>query len=374
MEQVTRVGIVGGGQLAMMMADAGARLGLTIDALVQGSEDPVVGRCERTVIGDARSADALRELAEQVEVITFDHELVDADVLASLETEGIVIRPSSASMRVAIDKERQFELFCELDLAQPETVVVHAVDAAVAAFAAFGGSAVAKVATGGYDGRGVLLGASEAGLREWFPTTPVAVLVQRAMEIEYEIAAQVVRAVDGTMVSYPPVRTVQSNGMCSVVHVPSHCDVDIEREAVRIARMIADAIGVIGILAVEFFVVDGELVVNELAARPHNSGHLTIEASLTSQFENHMRAVTGRSLGSGELRVAAAAMVNIVGQLAPTAALADAPGDVAVHLYGKAPRPGRKIGHVTAVAATTGRAVELAIETAAQLENGDMRS
>lgn len=375
-----RIGIVGGGQLAMMMSDASDGLDLDVTALASRADDPIFSRVPQALVGDARSAEDLRRLADQTDVLTFDHELVDVVVVAQLEHDGIICRPGSRTLAFATDKQRQWELFNELGLAQPDTIVVNDVEAALKAIASFDGSAVLKMATGGYDGRGVLLDADEHSVREWFPadsataSTPTTVLVQRSVAIDDELAVQVVRATDGSIVTYAPVRTVQADGMCSVVHVPAEIDAELEATACQIARTIADAIGAVGILTVEFFVADGQLVVNELAARPHNSGHLTIEASRTSQFENHLRAVAGFPLGSTELIVPAAAMANIVGRVASTQSASSPPVGVAVHLYGKAPRPGRKIGHVTAVAESPDKAVALALGTATEIENGAVTS
>lgn len=352
----------------MMMADAADELGLELVALVRSADDPLVARVADVFVGDATDPADLRRLADRCEVITFDHELVDHRVIANLEAEGIVFRPGSTALAIATDKRRQSGLFEALELAQPQTIVVRDVDAALEVIDRFGDAAVLKTATGGYDGRGVLLDSSERAVRAWFPAVPVDVLVQRAMTVDRELAVQVVRGLDGSVVTYRPVCTVQSNGMCSHVHVPAGLGAAIEQEACDVARTIAEAIDVIGILTVEFFVSDGALVVNELAARPHNSGHLTIEASRTSQFANHLRAVSGRSLGECELVVPAAAMVNLVGDIRTDAGVLDGRPDVAVHLYGKAPRPGRKIGHVTAIATTVDEAVELAVDAADRLQ------
>jgi len=363
-----RVGIVGGGQLAVMMAEAADDLGLEITSLAQVADDPIFSFGRQGFVGDALSLDDLRRLAGQSDVLTFDHELIDYRVLAQLESEGVIVRPGSATMAIATDKERQYELFERLEIAQPDTVVVSDLASAFDAISQFDGAAVLKTARGGYDGRGVLLDSNEAAVREWFPAGQTTVLVQRRIDVELEIAVQVVRAHDGTMVTYAPVRTVQSDGMCSIVHLPADIAPALEDEAMEIARAISEAIDVVGILAVEFFVLDGKLLVNELAARPHNSGHLTIEASATSQFENHLRAVTGLPLGPTDRIVPAAAMVNIVGQTRGEPQDQSFSPDVSVHMYGKTPRPGRKLGHVTATAATTDQAIERALDAAKELE------
>lgn len=361
------IGIIGGGQLAVMTAEAARRLGVRVAALAATAEDPIHHVVGTTLVGDARDPRDLRRLAAECEVLTFDHELVDPVVLALLEDEGLVFRPGATALAIATDKHRQLRLFRSRDLPVPDTVVVRDVDAAIDAANSFG-DAVLKSATGGYDGRGVLLDSRPETIRSWFPDRDATVLVQPRLDIEDEVAVQVVRAVDGSIVVYPVVRTVQEDGMCAVVQVPSGLAPPIELEAQRIAMVIADSIDVVGVLAVEFFVVDGALVLNELAARPHNSGHVTLESARTSQFENHVRAVVGQPLGSTDLIVPAAAMANVVGVDGMDGRFGRLPTDVAVHLYGKEPRPGRKLGHVTSTAHTTEVAVQQAVRAARELE------
>lgn len=374
MEPLTTIGIVGGGQLAVMMAEAGRRLGLVVECLADDVDDPVFRVVPHAVVGDPRDLRDLRRFASRCDAVTFDHELVDPVQLAVLEDEGVVLRPSATALAVATDKFRQLRLFRSRGLPVPETIVVHSVEQAIAAVDSLGGGAVLKAATGGYDGRGVLFDCEESAIRAWFPATQTTVLVQPALAIDHELAAQVVRGPDGKMVSYPVVRTVQRDGMCAVVQVPSELDPSLEVEATTIARVIAESIGVVGVLAVEFFVVDGRLVLNEIAARPHNSGHVTIESSRVSQFENHMRAVAGHPLGATDLVVPAAAMVNVIGGPTTGTSPAPLPGDVSVHLYGKTPRPGRKLGHVTSIADSTDDAVERAVRAARSLESGVLAS
>lgn len=368
MDPITSVGIVGGGQLAVMMAEAARGLDLEVMALARRDDDPVLRRVPGSFVGDARDIDELRRLARHCDVITFDHELIDHRVIAQLEAEGITFRPGSTALAIATDKLRQSGLFEALELRQPQTILAGDVDSALDVIDRFHGSAVLKTATGGYDGRGVLLDMSEDSVRAWFPPVPAQVLVQRAIDVEHELAVQVVRGVDGSVVTYAPVRTVQTDGMCSLVQVPSGLGSAIELEAVLVARTIADVIDVVGILTVEFFVTSGELVVNELAARPHNSGHLTIEGARTSQFENHLRAVAGLGLAPSGRVVPAAAMVNLVGDVTIDNGHDGPIPGAFVHHYGKTPRPGRKVGHVTAVADTIDAAVELARRTARRLQ------
>ena len=369
----TRLGIVGGGQLAVMTAEAARPLGIEVVALASSRDDPVHRVVPGTIVGDSHDVRDLRRLAALCDGLTFDHELVDPVTLALLEDEGVALRPGATAMAVAVDKHRQLRLFRSAGLPVPETVVVHSVHEAIAAAESFG-PAVLKSATGGYDGRGVLIDPGPDAIRSWFPRRRATVLVQPRLAIEAELAVQVVRGVDGEIVVYPAVRTVQDDGMCAVVHVPSGLPPGLESEAASIARTVAEAIGVVGVLAVEFLVVDGAIVLNELAARPHNSGHVTLESSRTSQFENHVRAVVGLPLGATDLVVPAAAMANVIGNVAVAGGLGPSSDDVAVHLYGKTPRPGRKLGHVTSIADSTELAVERAIRAARDLEQGVLAS
>ena len=370
----SEVGIVGGGQLALMMTEAARRLGLETRILASSPDEVAARRWTDAQFGDARDVEDLRRFAASCDVITFDHELVSSFALAVLEDEGVIIRPGASTLAVATDKHRQLLLFTEHGLPVPETVIVHDAEQALDASRTFDGGVVLKAATGGYDGRGVLLDPDDETIREWYPVRRTPVLVQPLLPIEAELAVQVVRSPSGQIVTYPVVRTVQSEGMCSIVHVPSGLSTDIENEAIAIACLIAEAIGVVGVLAVEFFMSQGELLLNEIAARPHNSGHITLESSRTSQFENHMRAVAGHPLGPTDLIVPAAAMVNVVGSCTGPHSFGPLPGDVAVHLYGKSPRPGRKLGHITAVDSDIDHAIERATVGLDMIMNGELAS
>ncbi|MEI7624238.1 MAG: 5-(carboxyamino)imidazole ribonucleotide synthase [Actinomycetes bacterium] len=374
MKRPQTVGIVGGGQLAVMMIEAARRLGLETRVLASSPDEVAARRWSDFELGDARDVQDLRRFAATCDVITFDHELVNSFALAVLEDEGVTVRPGASALAVATDKHRQLLLFSEQKLPVPETVVVHDAEEAISASRSFINGAVLKAATGGYDGRGVLLQPDGETIRKWYPVRRTPVLVQPLVPIDAECAVQIVRAPNGEIVTYPIVRTVQENGMCSVVHVPSGLTQEIEEQAVAIACVIAEVIGVVGILAVEFFISGGKLLLNEIAARPHNSGHITLESSRTSQFENHMRAVTGHPLGATDLIFPAAAMVNIVGSCEGPHSYGLLPSDVAVHLYGKAPRPGRKLGHITAVDSDVDRAIQRATTGLEKVMKGSLAS
>jgi 5-(carboxyamino)imidazole ribonucleotide synthase len=296
-------------------------------------------------------------------VVTFDHELVDADHLAALVVAGHRVHPKPDVVRLVQDKRRMRADLTRMGFPAPAyRFVSTAVE--VSGFAAeHGWPVVVKAAQGGYDGRGVWVLADEAAVEDLVrqtATQEIELLVEAWVPIEREVAVQVARRPSGDLVVYPPVETVQRGGICHEVLAPAAVAPAIAAEAERLGRDIAVACDVTGLLAVELFLTGGRLLVNELAVRPHNSGHHSIEGCVTSQFENHLRAVLDWPLGATTLVAPAVAMVNLLGRstLDPHRRLPEAlavPG-VHVHLYDKPARPGRKLGHVTA---TGGDAAEV---------------
>lgn len=348
-----RVGVIGGGQLARMMGDEAASVHVELTVLATNADDSAVATANAVVLGDACDEDALRALVEQVDVVTFDHELVDLALLARLEADGVVIRPSPGALQYSVDKAFQRRAFRGAGLPVPRFVCVDDDEAALAAFLdELGAPPVVKAATGGYDGRGVLFPATRdetLRLVDELRRT-VDVVVEERLTLLGEVAQMVARGVDGTVVTYPLVDTLQRDGMCVETRFPSTAEDAYGGEASRLSRTIAEQIGLVGVMAVEFFLTDRGLIINELALRPHNSGHWSIEGCATSQFANHLRAVSGQSLGPGTPRATHAVMVNVVGGEQPGSIdAASAVEGVHVHDYGKSWRPGRKLGHVTAV-------------------------
>lgn len=366
------IGIVGAGQLALMMFEASLRMDLDIRVLATDADDPALRVVPGSRVGDPRDAAVLLAFASEVDVVTFDHELIDIASVRSLGVAGHAVRPGSAALAVAIDKARQHDTFSRLGIDQPPTVLVRTESELRAAMHRLALPVVVKHATGGYDGRGVhvvdheqqfdrLVAGGVLGDGEF--------LVQPKVPIDAEVAVQVVRSIDGEILAYPVVRTIQEDGICTMVQLPAAIPDALARRATEVARLLADHLDVVGVLAVEFFVSGGRLLINEIAMRPHNSGHLTIEATVTSQFENHLRAVAGLPLGSTAAVVGAASMVNIIGSDSSPAPRPDrAPIDAAVHLYGKSHRPGRKLGHVTAVGDSIEDVVARARRAASALE------
>jgi 5-(carboxyamino)imidazole ribonucleotide synthase len=351
----TRVGVVGGGQLAMMMGEAAAGLELELCVLASSPEDSAGATIGDVVIGSPGDASALERLAQRCEVITFDHELVDLDILAALEANGHVLRPSSLALRFAVDKAYQREVFLAHHLPVPRFLVVSTPrDPRLPAFLdQVDARVVVKAARGGYDGRGVAFAANRAdavSLIEEFSGRG-EVVVEEHVALRGEAAQIVARGVEGETAIYPLVTTVQQEGMCAEVRYPSEFG-DVEGAAADLSARIAGLVQGVGVMAVEYFVTEEGLVINEVALRPHNSGHWTIEGVTTSQFAQHLLAVAGRPLTRVEPLTTNAVMVNVVGAPEPgSLEKARAIPDVFVHDYHKSWRPGRKLGHVTALGA-----------------------
>ena len=351
------VGMVGGGQLARMTAQAAVSLGVRLRVLVADPAESAADAAAEVVLGAPGDPAALAALTKGADVVTFDHELVEPALLEALERDGAVVLPASSVIGVVIDKRRQRERLAELGAPQPQHRVVSSAEELEGFAAEHGWPVVLKAARGGYDGRGVWVARNEAAaadvLRE-AGERGLVLLAERHAAMDCEVAVVVVRRPSGQTVTYPVVQTVQRDGMLRELRYPAPVDTGLAEEARALAVRIAEGLGVVGLLAVELFVEGGRLLVNELAARPHNSGHASIEGCVTSQFENHLRAVLDWPLGSTDPVAPAFALVNVVGPADgsdPASRLAGAlavPG-LHAHLYGKAAKPGRKLGHVTVI-------------------------
>jgi len=359
-----RVGFVGAGQLARMTQRAAIDLGVHLEVLAARHDDPAVLAGAGHRVGDPADLDALLALAADVDVVTLDHELVPNEHLVALREAGHAVHPSPEAVRYAQDKLHARTGLQGLGFPIPAFAEVHDV-AAVHAFAEqHRWPVVLKAQRGGYDGRGVVVVADAAELGDELP--PGEWLVEEHLDLAIELAVVVARRPSGDHVVYPVVETVQEDGICRELVMPGRVDADVGDRAVGLAGDIVDAIDGTGIVAVELFVTTGgDLLVNELALRPHNSGHASIEGSTTSQFHNHLRAVLDWPLGDVSMRAPAAVMVNVLGgpggdPIAPLLPEALAVPGANVHLYGKQPRPGRKIGHVTVLGDTAGEALERA--------------
>ncbi len=335
-----------------MMGSAAHEANVEVTVLASSPDDCALATSDHSVIGAPTDARALHRLSRLVDVITFDHELVDLEQIGQLESLGVTVRPSARALSYSVDKAHQRREFRRAGIAVPDFVITRSgSDRELDEFLDRTENVVVKSARGGYDGRGVIFPATRADAIEAVESFARGeVVVEERLELLCELSQIVVRAVDAQCVTYPLVRTVQSEGMCVEVTFPALVDSRVERQAQSLARSIAELTGAVGVVAVELFLTTQGLVVNEIALRPHNSGHWTIEGAVTSQFAIHLLAVSVARLSSADACVEAAAMVNVVG--ADREGSLVAAMDVAgahVHDYGKSWRRGRKLGHVTAV-------------------------
>ena len=349
------VGMVGAGQLARMTSQAATGLGVGFRVLAEAADESAAQVVAGTWVGNYRSLAHLREFAAGCGVLTFDHEHVPGDALAALERDGIPVRPAAAALRFTQDKLAMRDRLTGLGIACPRYAAVASL-AEVEEFAAGRWPVVLKAISGGYDGKGVwvcetpaeagaVLGQLQAG--------QVRLMAEDHVPFERELAVLAALSPHRQGAAYPVVETVQRDGICREVIAPAPGLAAGRRaQAQELALVIAKALGVTGLLAVEIFETADGLLVNELAMRPHNTGHWTIEGARTSQFEQHLRAVLDLPLGSPAMSAPAAVMANVLG--GDDGDIYDryihvmaADPTVKVHLYGKPVRPGRKIGHVT---------------------------
>ncbi|WP_309712647.1 5-(carboxyamino)imidazole ribonucleotide synthase [Pseudolysinimonas sp.] len=346
-----RVGVIGGGQLARMMVSPAVALGIEIRVLAESADSSA--RLAATVIGDYREAETVLGFAADVDVVTFDHEHVPQEVLARLEASGVTVRPGRDALEAAQDKIRMRERLAALGVPMPGWAVIRTEADLESFLAEHGGVAVVKTPRGGYDGKGVRVVRASADAADWLAEGEL--LAEELVDFRRELAQQVARRPSGEMAAWPLVETIQRDGVCAEVLAPAPDAGDLAVEARGIAETIAAGLEVTGVLAVELFqAADGRLLVNELAMRPHNSGHWSIDGAVTSQFEQHLRAVLDLPLGDPSPTAPWAVMVNVLG--GPEAATMPdrypaafaAERGVKFHSYGKASRPGRKVGHVTA--------------------------
>jgi len=337
-----------------MMGEERASAHVHLTVLAEHLDDAAVATADAVVLGGARDVGALRELASQVDLVTFDHELVDLAVLRELENDGVVFRPSPAALTFAVDKAVQRTTFAAAGIAVPRFLVISdAKDPRLVAFVdQLDAPPVLKKARGGYDGRGVVFADDKEHVTALVAELSAdgEVVVEERLDLVSEVAQILVRDVEGHSISYPLVDTLQRDGMCVETRYPSTLDDDLAAQADRLSARVAEVVRGTGVMAIEYFVTTKGLLVNEIALRPHNTGHWTIEGTSASQFLEHLLAVSGQALRQPSVVAPYAVMVNVVGASTP-ASLDDAQklNDVFVHDYGKSWRPGRKLGHVTAL-------------------------
>jgi 5-(carboxyamino)imidazole ribonucleotide synthase len=355
------VGVVGAGQLARMMQQAAIGLGVPLKLLAETTDGSAAQVIVDTTVGDYTDWDALSSWAKGAHVVTFDHEHVPTEHLERLTAAGTACRPGPAALVHAQDKAVMRNRLAQMHVAQPrfrflDPLSVSAGDVSRMAPSLGGYPVVLKTSRGGYDGKGVWTVADESAAAAVLSQAPqgVQILAEERVDFRRELAALVVRSPSGQVSAYPVVESVQRDGICVEVTAPApDLDPELAVQAQQTAMRIAAELEVEGVLAVEMFEThDGRVLVNELAMRPHNTGHWSIDGAITSQFENHLRAVLDLPLGSPTARARWTVMVNILGGVGelydgyPHVQARDPA--LRVHLYGKSVRPGRKVGHVTA--------------------------
>ena len=374
------VGMVGGGQLSRMTHQAAIGLGLSLRVLADKTHDSAALVANAVEIGDHTSLEDLQGFAAGCEVVTFDHEHVPGGLIEALEESGVKVYPGSAALRHAQDKLVMRERLSGLGVPVPAFCPVETRDQLAGFARHVGWPLVLKAATGGYDGKGVwVVGSLDEG--DEILSSGLRLVAEQYVPLERELAAVVARSPYGQAAAWPVVETVQSGGICIEVVAPAPgLSDDRAIEAQLLALRLAEELDVVGVLAVELFETADGLLVNELAMRPHNSAHWTIEGARTSQFEQHLRAVLDYPLGATRMTAPWVVMANVLGG-------EDAEGfderlhmlfardpALKVHLYGKEVRPGRKIGHVTALGDNLEDVRRRAREGADYLKDGEWPS
>jgi 5-(carboxyamino)imidazole ribonucleotide synthase len=392
------VGMVGAGQLARMTQQAAIALGQSLHVLAESGDDGAALVTADVMIGDYRSLADLRAFAAGCDVVTFDHEHVPNEHIAALAADGVAVYPGADALRYAQDKAVMRRRLSDLEIPVPEWIDL-GVDDQATTLTAFGDRVgwplVLKAARGGYDGKGVWVVDSLAqalAVAESAAAAGTALIAEEKVAIVRELAADLARSPFGQGAAWPVVETVQADGICVEVIAPApDLSEELADEAQQIALTLARELGVVGVLAVEMFELaasdarptgafSGRLLVNELAMRPHNSAHWTIEGARTSQFEQHLRAVLDYPLGTTSVTAPVTVMANLLAgpdDVVPKGidervhhCLAAWP-DVKIHLYGKGFRPGRKVGHVTALGHDLATVRDRARAAADYLANGD---
>jgi 5-(carboxyamino)imidazole ribonucleotide synthase len=353
------VAMVGGGQLARMTHQAAIALGQTLRVLATAADEPAAQVTPDVVIGSHNDLEDLRRVAAGATVLTFDHEHVPTELLEKLVADGVNVAPPPRALVHAQDKLVMRRRLEALGAPVPRYAGIENLDELDAFAARVGGPVVVKAVRGGYDGRGVRMARDPLHAREiaaTFLADRVPVMAEEQVNLRRELSALVARSPFGQGAAWPVVETVQRDGICVEVIAPApDLPDDLASAAQQLALRLAAELGVVGVLAVELFeTTDGVLLVNELAMRPHNSGHWTMDGARTSQFEQHLRAVLDYPLGDTDAIAPVIVMANVLGPPQPPAMTIDERlhhlfarmPDARVHLYGKAERPGRKVGHI----------------------------
>jgi len=372
-----RVGVIGGGQLARMMTVPAINLGINLKVLAETENSSA--SLATTVVGDYTDLETVLDFAKSVDVITFDHEHVPLHILEALENQGLSVQPPSKALAHAQNKLVMREALEAIGAPNPRWSAVSSSEELDVFIAGNGPEVIVKTPIGGYDGKGVRVVRSSADVSDWFEPSALALLggkllAEEKVAFTRELAQLSARSPSGEFKAWPVVETRQKNGVCSEVLAPApSTSSDLAERAREISKLISNSLGVTGNLAVEMFeTADGRLLVNELAMRPHNSGHFSIEGSTTSQFEQHLRAVLDLPLGDTEVPKPVV-MVNLLGLsddvdfVENYAELMRSFASAKLHSYGKSPRIGRKLGHITVIGDTHESALATAIQARAAI-------
>ena len=362
----TPVGVLGSGQLGRMFAIAARRMGYRVHVLSPEHDTPTGQVADVEVTAPYEDLDAVRAFARNVRVVTFEFENVPFET-AEAAAERAHVRPAGRVLHVTQNREREKTFLAGAGFPVPRFAVVRSIDELRAALDTVGCPAVLKTARFGYDGKGQakIAGPGEVAAA-WDAVGRHDAVLEAFVDFERELSVVAARGLSGAVADYGAVENRHRDHILDLTTAPAQVPPELAAEASRLAHAVIDALDVVGVLCVELFLArDGRLLINELAPRPHNSGHFTFDACVTSQFEQQLRAVCGLPLGSVR-QFQPAAMANLLGDLwqegEPQWEAACAFPDVKVHLYGKAAaRPGRKMGHLTALAGTPGEAARLAL-------------
>jgi phosphoribosylaminoimidazole carboxylase PurK protein len=359
MTENKKVGIVGGGQLAMMMTEAARKLDITVTVIDPTADCPAALVGAHQIQADYNDADAISKLATMVDVVTIDFEHVNVKGLENIAHTGTPVHPAPRTIAMIQDKLTQCEFLQQHGLPLAEFLSLETLDDAKTTLESFDGKMLLKTRHQSYDGKGNAVVTSENLEQAWNDFGDVKLYAERFIPFKKELAVIVARDRNGLIDLYPTVETIHIDNICHKVFLPGDLTDDVRERAESIALATAEHLDGAGVFAIEMFLhEDGPILINEIAPRVHNSGHPTIEGSETSQFEQHIRAVTGLTLGSTDMKVQAAVMINILGTRSGDAQPhgieeAEKIDGVSVHLYGKhSVKNGRKMGHLTAVADT----------------------
>ena len=360
------IGVFGSGQLGRMMAIAARRMGYHVHTYSPAEETPTGEVADLEIAAEYEDLDAIRAFAQGVDVITFEFENVSTEAAAAA-AEIVPVRPSGAALHITQQRSREKAFLADRGFPTTPCAAVATVDELAVALGQIGTPAIIKTAAFGYDGKGQHRVASiEDGERVWGLVGHQEAIVERVVDFSHELSVVAARGLDGAFANFGTVENTHENHILDLTVAPARVASDITTEAVRTTRKLMEALDYVGVLCVEFFLTrDGRLLVNEIAPRPHNSGHFTCDACITSQFEQQVRAVCGLPLGA-TTQMRPAAMVNLLGDLwangEPDWGGALAIPEVKLHLYGKTEaRPRRKMGHITALADTVEEAIEKAL-------------